>query len=77
MKLSEKNISLKEMEKNIEKLNPKEQLMLMGKIIQLLEKSSLVTKKELDWKELYGLGKGLWNGLDAQEYVNHLREERL
>lgn len=75
--MSEKNISLKEMEKNIEKLNPKEQLMLMGKIIQLLEKSSLVTKKELDWKELYGLGKGLWNGLDAQEYVNHLREERL
>jgi len=25
--------------------------------------------------ELHGLGKGLWEGVDAQEYVNSLRDE--
>jgi hypothetical protein len=33
-------------------------------------------KKQLDWNKLYGLGKGLWKGEDAQEYVDRLREER-
>lgn len=33
-------------------------------------------EKKLDWKELYGLGKGLWKTEDAQEFVNCLREER-
>lgn len=30
-----------------------------------------------DWHDLYGLGKGLWNNEDAQDYVNRLREDRL
>ena len=30
-----------------------------------------------DWNDLYGLGKGLWNDEDAQDYVDRLREERL
>jgi hypothetical protein len=25
--------------------------------------------------ELHGLGKEIWNGIDAQEYVNELRKE--
>lgn len=25
--------------------------------------------------ELYGIGKGLWEGVDAQEFVNALRDE--
>ncbi|MBU4374343.1 MAG: hypothetical protein KKD69_06565 [Euryarchaeota archaeon] len=36
----------------------------------------LTVEKELNWDALYGLGKGLWKGEDAQEYVNQLREER-
>jgi hypothetical protein len=32
-------------------------------------------KKQLDWKELYSVGKDLWKE-DAQEYVNCLRENR-
>jgi len=70
-------ISLQEIEKDIEKLDPKDQLKLMEKIAHLLIKSDLITKKELDWNELYGLGKDLWNGEDAQEYVNRSREERI
>lgn len=34
------------------------------------------TKKNLDWNKLYGLGKGLWKGEDAQEHVNRLRKDR-
>ena len=25
--------------------------------------------------ELYGIGQGVWEGIDAQDYVNRLREE--
>jgi hypothetical protein len=42
-----------------------------------LRKSGITAKTELDWKALYGLGKGLWKDEDAQEYVNRLREERV
>ncbi len=27
------------------------------------------------WRDLYGLGKEIWEGEDAQEYVNRLRQE--
>ena len=27
------------------------------------------------WKEMYGMGKGVWN-IEAQDYVNQLREDR-
>jgi hypothetical protein len=42
-----------------------------------LRKSGATVKRDIDWKGLYGLGKGLWIGEDAQEYVNLLREERV
>lgn len=69
--------TLGKIEKEIEKLSPKDQLKLVEKLAHQLRKTRLVTKKELDWKNLYGLGKGLWKGEDAQEYVNRLREERV
>ncbi len=30
-----------------------------------------------DWAKLYGLGKGIWNDEDAQDYVNRIREDRV
>ena len=27
----------------------------------------------VDWSDAYGLGKEIWEGIDAQEYVNQLR----
>jgi hypothetical protein len=64
-------------EKEIERLSPKDQLKLVEKLAHQLRKSGITAKKDLDWKGLYGLGKGLWKGEDAQQYVNRLREERV
>lgn len=33
------------------------------------------TAKKVHWRDLYGLGKEIWSGMDAQEYVNRLRDE--
>ncbi|MGD0885373.1 MAG: hypothetical protein ABSA46_10980 [Thermodesulfovibrionales bacterium] len=69
--------TLGKIEKEIEKLSPKDQLKLVEKLAHQLRKTGLAVKKELDWTNLYGLGKGLWKGEDAQEYVNRLREDRV
>lgn len=69
--------TLEKIEKEIERLSPKEQLRLVEKLAHHLRKTGLSVKKELDWKNLYGLGKGLWRGEDAQECVNRLREDRV
>lgn len=68
--------TLEKIEKEIERLSPKDQLKLVEKLAHHLRKTGLAVKKELDWKNLYGLGKGLWKGEDAQNYVNRLREDR-
>ena len=72
-----KGITLEKIEKEIEKLAPQEQLKLLERLIYQLRKTGLSMKKELDWNKLYGLGKGLWEGEDAQKYVNGLREDRV
>ena len=69
--------TLGKIEKEIERLSPKDQLKLVEKLAHQLRKSGIPRKRELDWKDLYGLGKGLWKGEDAQEYGNRLREERV
>ncbi len=71
-----KETTLGKIEKEVEKLTPKDQLKLLECLAHQLRKTRLAMKKELDWKGLYGLGKGLWKGEDAQEYVNRLREDR-
>ena len=69
--------TLGKIEKEIERLSQKDQLKLVEKLAQQLRKSGITGKRELDWKGLYGLGKRLWKGEDAQKYVNRLREERV
>jgi len=72
-----KGIPLEKIGKEIERLAPQEQLKLVEKVIHQLRKGRKTTERELDWDRLYGLGKGLWDGEDAQEYVNRLREDRV
>ncbi|MEW6608539.1 MAG: hypothetical protein AB1414_14025 [bacterium] len=72
----QRKIALGRIEKEIGKLTPQEQLTLVIRLAQQLRKSGLAMKKELNWNKLYGIGKGLWKGEDAQEYVSRLREER-
>ena len=62
--------------KLVEGLTPQEQLRLVERIIHKLRETHIAEREPLDWSELYGLGKGLWNGEDAQEYVNKSRENR-
>ena len=71
-----KGAALGKIEKEIEKLTPQEKLRLGERLIHQLRKGGLSIKKELDWNNLYGLGKGLWKGEAAQEYANRLREDR-
>ncbi|HHT9126983.1 MAG TPA: hypothetical protein ACFYD6_14385 [Candidatus Brocadiia bacterium] len=72
-----RGITLEKIEKEIERLTPQEQLKLVERLAHQLRKTGLTMKKELSWNKLYGLGKGLWKGEDAQEYVNRLREDRI
>ncbi|MEW6418577.1 MAG: hypothetical protein AB1480_10700 [Nitrospirota bacterium] len=67
--------TLGKIEKEVEKLSPQEQLKLVEKLAHKLRKTD-IAKREIDWKSLYGLGKGLWKDEDAQGYVNRLRENR-
>ncbi|OPY70764.1 MAG: hypothetical protein A4E57_00381 [Syntrophorhabdaceae bacterium PtaU1.Bin034] len=70
----EKAASLNTIEKAIENLSPEEQLRLVEKVAHRLRRTG-IAKKDLEWGQLYGLGKGLWKE-DAQEYVNRSREDR-
>jgi hypothetical protein len=72
-----RTLELEKIEKQIERLQPKEQLKLVERIAALLRKSVLSEKKELEWSGLYGLGKGLWADEDAQNYIERLREDRV
>jgi len=69
------SISIDRVLHEIEGLPVEDRLELVERIVHSL-KTSHLPKQELDWKELYGLGKGLWMNLDGQEYVNQLREDR-
>ncbi len=71
-----KGTTLEKIEKQIEKLPPRDQLKLVEKLAKQLRKTGLGMKK-YDLSKLYGLGKGLWVNEDAQEHVNRLREDRL
>ena len=63
-------------ERHIEALEPSERIQL----IELIARSMLRSKntelhEQRSIMELHGLGKEIWNGIDAQEYVNELRRE--
>jgi len=45
--------TLGKIEKEIERLSPKEQLKLVEKLTHQLRKSGISVKKDLDWKGLY------------------------
>lgn len=73
-----RRVTIEEIEKEITNLPPQEQLKLVEKLARRLRlrKRGPVRGKGLVWGRLYGLGKGLWRGEDAQEYVNRLRADR-
>jgi len=64
-------------ETHIKPLPAKEQLELLALIAQALATEGMApaAKPRHSLLELDGLGKEIWEGIDAQEYVNALRDE--
>ncbi|MCI0440985.1 MAG: hypothetical protein L0177_17925 [Chloroflexi bacterium] len=63
-------------EQHIKPLPIAEQLRLVELIARETAKSSeAATSGKHDIMELHGLGAEIWEGIDAQEYVNELRRE--
>lgn len=50
---------------------------LIERLVHRLRDKGDTQPVQYNWQELYGLGKGLWDKEDAQDYVNRLREDRL
>jgi hypothetical protein len=60
-------------QQHIKSLQPSERLVLIELIARDLVQTTEKPKHNI--MELHGLGKEIWNGIDAQEYVNELRKE--
>ena len=54
-------------------LTPEEQLRLINELLSLV-RHQVVAKPKRSILELRGLGKEVWNNIDAQEYVNQERD---
>lgn len=72
--MPKKHISYQEILDGIKSLQPEEQLKLLKAIAAALLESLRTKDINHSIMELKGLGKGLWKGIDAQEYVDQERE---
>ncbi|MEQ8465893.1 hypothetical protein [Coleofasciculus sp. F4-SAH-05] len=58
-----------------ENLTPDEQMQLIEELFSLIhQRVTLAPKPKRSILELRGLGKEIWNGMDAQDYVNQERD---
>ncbi len=56
-------------------LTPEEQIRLIEDLSSLIhQQMTMIPKPKRSILELRGLGKEIWNGVDAQEYVNQERD---
>lgn len=62
----------REIRHQVENLTPDEQFRLLEELIMMVRRRIFV-KSRRSIMELEGLGKEIWNGLDAQEYVDQER----
>ncbi|MBW2661168.1 MAG: hypothetical protein JRD93_04065 [Deltaproteobacteria bacterium] len=69
--------TLETIEKEAASLSVDDHIELIEALVHQLRKKSVLVQQKLDWKELYGLGKDLWQKEDAQNHVNKLREDRI
>jgi len=59
-------------QQQLKPLSAEDRLRLIAMLAQDL---AAANRRERSVMELHGLGKEIWEGIDAQEYVNSLREE--
>ncbi|MBI5670384.1 MAG: hypothetical protein HZC41_20515 [Chloroflexi bacterium] len=68
-------MSVLELLEEIRALSLEERKQLMKLMVDTLAEPAEPSKKHHSLRELRGLGKEIWEGIDAQEYVNKLRDE--
>ena len=68
--------NLEKIESQIMNLPVSEQIHLIERIARRVRSVQATSGITLNWNDLYGTGKGIWGGDDAQDYVNRAREER-
>jgi hypothetical protein len=56
-------------------LSPQERKELVKLLVDSLDVPETGPRQQRRLSELRGLGKEIWEGIDAQEYVNQLRSE--
>ncbi len=69
--------NLEKIERQIIDLPVSEQIHLIERIARRVRSAQTKSGASLNWNDLYGMGKGLWKGDDAQDYVNRARKERI
>jgi hypothetical protein len=69
--------NLDKIESQIINLPVSEQIHLIERIARRVRSVQTKSGTTLNWNDLYGSGKGIWRGDDAQNYVNRAREERI
>ena len=69
--------NLEKIESQIMNLPISEQIHLIERIARRVRSVQIKSGVALNWNDLYGMGKGIWRGDDAQDYVNRVREERI
>lgn len=69
--------NLDKIESQIMNLPVSEQMHLIERIARRVRSVQTKSGTMLNWNDLYGSGKGIWRGNDAQDYVNRVREERI
>jgi hypothetical protein len=65
-----------DIEKQAADLSLDDHIRLMERLARQLKVKNRKSQVQYDWSALYGLGKGLWAGEDAQAYVDRMREDR-
>jgi hypothetical protein len=69
--------NLEKIESQIMSLPVSEQIHLIERIARRVRSVQTKSGIILNWNDLYGMGKGIWSGDDAQDYVSRAREERI
>ncbi len=68
--------NLDNIENQIMTLPVSEQIHLIERIARRVRTIQATGETNLNWSDLYGSGKGIWQVDDAQDYVNRAREGR-
>ncbi len=69
--------NIDKIESEIINLPVSEQIHLIERIARRIRSVQAKSGTTLNWNDLYGSGKGIWRGDDAQDCVNRSREERI